>query len=152
MSIEQRLREKGIVLPPAPAPAANYVPTVTVGNLIFVAGQVPFGPDGKLQFIGKVGAELSVEQGYQAARLCGLNCLAQLQAAAGSLERIKHIVRVGGFVNATPDFTKHPEVINGASDLFVEVLGEIGRHARAAVGSGSLPRGVAAEVELVAAI
>ena len=152
MTIEQRLRERGIVLPPAPAPAANYVPTVTVGNLIFVAGQVPFGPDGKLRFIGKVGAELSVEQGYQAARLCGLNCLAQLQAAAGSLEHIKRIVRVGGFVNATPDFTKHPEVINGASDLFVEVLGEVGRHARAAVGAGSLPRGVATEVELVAAI
>ena len=151
MSIEEKLKELGIELPPAPAPAANYVPFVQEGNLLFIAGQVPFGPDGKLQYIGKIGADLDEKSGYQSARLCVLNGLAQIQAALGSLERVKKIVRVGGFVNCTDDFTNQPEVINGASDLLVEVFGEKGRHARAAVGANSLPRGVATEVELVVA-
>jgi enamine deaminase RidA (YjgF/YER057c/UK114 family) len=152
MSIEQRLKELGLVLPAAGAPLANYVPFVREGSLIFVAGQVPRGADGKLTCVGKLGAELSVEEGYAAARLCALACLAQLQAAVGSLERIKRIVRVGGFVNCTDGFTQQPQVINGASDLIVEVFGDKGKHARAAVGTNSLPGNVATEVELIAAV
>lgn len=152
MSIEQRLKELGITLPPAPAPGANYVPYVREGNLIFVAGQLPREADGQLQHVGKVGDELSVEDGYASARVCALNCLAQLQAALGSLDRVKRIVRVGGFVNCTDGFTQQAQVINGASDVIVEVLGDRGKHARAAVGNNSLPRNVATEVELVAAV
>lgn len=152
MSIAERLKELGIALPSAPAPAANYVPYVVEGNLIFVAGQGTYGDNGKLNFIGKVGADISIDEGYQAARLCGLNCLAQLNAAAGGLDKIRRIVKVLGFVNCTPEFTDQPKVINGASDLFVEILGDAGRHARSAVGMGSLPFGIATEVELIAAI
>ena len=152
MSIAERLRELGIELPPAPAPAANYVPTVQEGTLLFVAGQMPLGADGKLQFTGKVGRDADEQQGYQAARLCALNALAQVAAAAGSLERVKRVVSVRGFVNCSDDFTNHPEVVNGASDLLVEIFGDKGRHARAAVGSNSLPRNVTAEVEIVVAL
>jgi enamine deaminase RidA (YjgF/YER057c/UK114 family) len=152
MSIAQRLKELDITLPPAPAPAANYVPYVVENGLVFVAGQVPLGDDGKLHYRGKVGLDISEEEGYQAARLCALNGLAQLQAAVGSLDKVRRIVRVGGFVNCTDDFKNQPEVINGASDLLVEIFGDAGRHARAAVGVNALPRGVATEVELVAAI
>jgi enamine deaminase RidA (YjgF/YER057c/UK114 family) len=152
MSIEERLREIGVELPPAPAAAANYVPYVMEGKLVFVAGQVPLGADGKLQFVGKVGGDFDEQQGYQAARLCALNGLAQLKAAAGSLDKVRRILSVRGFVNCTDDFTNQPEVINGASDLLVEVFGEKGRHARAAVGTNALPRNVATEVEMVAAL
>ncbi len=152
MSIDEQLRELGIELPPAPAPAANYVPFTREGNLLFIAGQVPFGPDGKLEFVGKVGRDLDEAQGYQAARLCALNGLAQIAAALGSLDRVGRVLRVGGFVNCTEDFKNQPEVINGASDLLVEVFGEKGKHARAAVGTNALPRGVATEVELVVAV
>jgi enamine deaminase RidA (YjgF/YER057c/UK114 family) len=148
--IDARLAELGITLPPAAAPAANYVPTVRSGNLVFVAGQVTFDAKGERQFIGKLGREFTVEQGQQAARLCALNVLAQMKAAlGGDLDRIVRCVRVGGFVNAVPDFADHPKVINGASDLFVQVLGDAGKHARAAIGCGSLPLGVATEVEAV---
>jgi enamine deaminase RidA (YjgF/YER057c/UK114 family) len=152
MTIEQRLRELGIALPPAAAPVANYVPYVQEGSLIFVAGQVPRGADGKLAYVGKVGQELSVEDGYASARLCALNCMAQLQAALGSLDKVRRIVRVGGFVNCTDGFAQQPQVINGASDVLVEVFGDKGRHARAAVGNNALPGNVATEVELVAAV
>ncbi len=152
MSVEDKLKELGIELPPAPPPAANYVPYVQEGSLVFVAGQVPRAADGSLPFRGKVGRELSEEEGYQAARLCALNCLAQVKAALGSLDRVKQVVRIGGFVNSAEDFVNHPEVINGASDLVVEVFGERGRHARAAVGCSALPRGVAAEVEMIVAV
>jgi enamine deaminase RidA (YjgF/YER057c/UK114 family) len=152
MSIEQRLAELGLKLPPASAPLANYVPFVREGSLVFVAGQVPRGEDGKLQYVGKVGRELSVEEGYAAARLCALNGLAQLRAALGSLDKVKRILRVGGFVNCADDFTQQPQVINGASDLIVEVFGDKGKHARAAVGSNALPGNVATEVELIAAV
>ena len=147
--IEARLAELKIELPKASAPAANYVPYVRSGNLLFMAGQVCQW-NGERRFIGKLGREFTVEQGQEAARLCGLNLLAQAKAAlAGDLDRIVRCVRVGGFVNAVPDFTDHPKVINGASDLFVQVLGDAGKHARAAIGCGSLPLGVAAEVEAV---
>jgi enamine deaminase RidA (YjgF/YER057c/UK114 family) len=145
--IAARLKDLNLVLPDGPAPAANYVPAVRSGNLLFIAGQIPV-QDGKPQFIGKLGRELKVEEGQQAARLCALNVLAQARKALdGDLDRVVRCVRVVGFVNATPDFTDHPQVVNGASDLFVAVLGDAGRHARAAVGCASLPRGVAVEVE-----
>jgi enamine deaminase RidA (YjgF/YER057c/UK114 family) len=152
MTVEAKLKELGIVIPPAPAPAANYVPYCIEGKLVFIAGQVPRSPDGKLAYVGKVGKDLSEKEGYEAAKLCALNCLAQLQAAAGSLEKVKRIVRVGGFVNCAPEFANQPAVINGASDLIVQIFGDKGRHARTAVGAGSLPANVAAEVEMIAAL
>jgi len=152
MSIAAKLKQLGIEIPPAPAPAANYVPAVQEGKLIFVAGQVPRGADGTLKFVGKVGKELSNQRGYQAARLCALNCLAQVQALAGGLDQVKRVVEVSGFVNCPPEFTNQPQVINGASDLLVQIFGDKGKHARAAVGVGSLPSGVAVEVEMIVAL
>jgi enamine deaminase RidA (YjgF/YER057c/UK114 family) len=147
--IDARLKELGITLPEAPMPVANYVPSVRSGNLLFVSGQVPM-EGGKPQFIGKVGREFQIEDGQKAARLCALNVIAQVRAAlGGDLDKVKRCVRVGGFVNCTPDFGDQPQVINGASDLFVQVFGDAGKHARAAVGVSALPRGVAAEVEAV---
>ncbi len=146
-TIEERLAELAIELPDAPAPAANYVPFVVSGTLVFVSGQVPVW-NGELRHIGQVGGDLGLEDGIQAARLCGLNLIAQARAAAGGdLERIARVVKLGGFVNAAPGFTDHPKVVNGASDLMVEVFGDRGRHARFAVGSSTLPRGVAVEVD-----
>jgi enamine deaminase RidA (YjgF/YER057c/UK114 family) len=147
--IESRLKELGLTLPAATTPAANYVPTVRTGNLVFVAGQVTLN-NGKLEYVGKLGREFGIEDGQKAARLCALNIIAHLKnACGGDLDRVRRCVRVGGFVNAVPEFGDHPKVINGASDLFVEVFGEAGKHARAAVGVGSLPFGVAVEVEAV---
>lgn len=137
--IDARLAELHIELPRAAAPVANYVPYVVAGNLVFIAGQIPVA-NGELSYLGRLGENLSLEEGQQAARLCGLNVLAQLKAACdGDLDRVKRCVRLGGFVNCTPDFMDHPKVMNGASDLMVEILGEVGRHARAAVGCASLP-------------
>ena len=148
-TIASRLNAMGVSLPTPVAPAANYVPAVRSGNLLFIAGQVPVR-DGKPEFVGKLGAGLSVEQGHQAARLCAINILAQVASALdGDLDRVVRCVRLGGFVNAVPEFTEQPQVINGASDFIVEVFGEAGKHARAAVGVGSLPRGVAVEVDAI---
>jgi enamine deaminase RidA (YjgF/YER057c/UK114 family) len=144
--IESRLKELGIVLPTPPAPVASYVPTATSGNLVFVSGQITSTAEG-LKYVGVVGRDLSVEDGNAAARLCAVNLVAQVKAACGDLDRVKRCVKITVFVNAAPDFTQHPEVANGASDLLVEVFGEAGKHARAALGAGSLPRGVACEVE-----
>src|SRR5215210_5626915 len=128
-SIETRLKELGITLPPPGAPGGNYVPFIIVGNLAFMAGQVA-REAGKMKYVGKVGKDLSVEDGAQAARLCAVNLLAQLKAACGGdLDRVERCVRLGGFVNSAPDFYDHPKVVNGASDLVVEVLGEKGQHA-----------------------
>ncbi len=147
--IDARLKELGIALPAPPAPVASYVPYVVSGNLVFVSGQVTLSPDG-LKYVGKVGADISLEDGKAAARLCAINVIAQVKAACGGdLDRVRRCVKVGVFVNATPEFAQHPEVANGASDLFQDVFGDAGKHARAAVGAGSLPRGVAAEVEAV---
>ena len=146
--IESRLKDLGIALPTPPAPVASYVPFVVSGNLAFISGQVTIAADG-LKYVGTVGKELSLEDGKAAARLCAVNVLAQVKAAAGDLDRVKRCVKVTVFVNAVPGFAQHPEVANGASDLFVEVFGDAGRHARAAVGAGSLPRNVAVEVEAV---
>ncbi|MFB2533359.1 RidA family protein [Paracoccus sp. p4-l81] len=147
MSISERLAARGITLPAAPAPAANYVPFVRSGAMLFVSGQISAGPDGLIT--GRLGDGVSVEQGAAAARACGLSLIAQAQAALGDLDRVVRVVKLTGFVNSTPDFTDQPEVINGCSDLMVEVFGEAGRHARAAVSAASLPRGVAVEIEAI---
>lgn len=145
--IEARLAELGIALPKAWAPVANYVPFAITGDLAFIAGQIPVAA-GQVRYIGKLGSAFGVAEGKAAARLCGLNLLAQLKAACGGdLDRAERCVKLGVFVNAAPTFTRHPEVANGASDLMVDVLGETGRHARFAVGAGSLPRGVAVEAD-----
>ena len=145
--IDARLKELNIELPTPNAPVANYVPYVLTGKQVFISGQVTMAPDG-LKFVGKLGQDISLEDGKAAARLCAINLLAQLKAACGGdLDRVRRCVKLGVFVNAAPDFTQHPEVGNGASDLIVAVLGDAGRHARAATGAGSLPRGVAVEVD-----
>lgn len=145
--IEQRLRDLGIVLPVPTTPSANYVPFRRSGSLVFIAGQVPFA-EGKYHFVGKVGRDVTVEDGQKAARLCAINILSQLKASlGGDIEGVLGCVRLGGFVNAVPEFAEHPKVVNGASDLMVAVLGDAGRHARVAVGCGSLPHDVAVEVE-----
>lgn len=147
--VEQRLKELGITLPEAGAPVANYVNAVnTAGNIMFLAGKGPKQADGTY-ITGKVGADLSIEQGQEAARLTAIQQLAVLKAELGDLNRVKRIVKVVGMVNAVPDFTDQPEVINGFSNLMVEVFGERGKHARAAVGMGSLPRGIAVEIDVV---
>ena len=145
--IEARLSELGITLPAAPAPAANYVPFVRSGAQLFVSGQISSGPEGMIK--GKLGADMDVAEGAAAARFCGLALIAQAQAALGDLDRIKRVVKLVGFVNSTAEFTDQPEVINGCSDLMVEVFGEAGRHARSAVSAASLPRGVAVEIEAI---
>jgi len=145
-NFESRLNELGIELPEAPAPAANYVPYVISGNLVFVSGQISQDENGRV--CGKLGGDFTVEQGQAAARLCALSLIAQVKAACeGDLSRLKRVVKLTGFVNCTPDFGDHPVVINGASDLMADVFGDAGKHARAAVGSSSLPLGVAVEIE-----
>ncbi len=145
-AIEARLTELGLSLPDAPAPAANYVPYVQSGPLVFISGQISAGPDGLI--CGKLGGDLELEAGVAAARACGLALIAQLRAACGGdLTRVTRVVKLTGFVNCAPDFTDQPKVVNGCSDLMVAVFGEAGRHARAAVGAPSLPLGVAVEIE-----
>ena len=143
--IDARLSELGITLPGAPAPAANYVPFVRSGNQLFVSGQISNGPEGLIK--GRLGADMDVSEGALAARFCGLALIAQAKAALGDLDRIKRVVKLVGVVNSTPDFIDQPKVINGCSDLMVEVFGEAGRHARSAVSAASLPLGVAIEIE-----
>ena len=147
-AIEKRLADLGITLPEAPVPAANYVPTVRTGNLLFISGQVSKDESGLIT--GKLGDGFSIEDAQAAARVCALNLIAQAKAACdGDLDRVTRVVKLLGFVNATGDFDQHPQVINGASDLMVEVFGDKGRHARSAVGSSSLPFGIAVEVEAI---
>ena len=147
--IEQRLTELGIKLPAPGAPGGNYVPFVKVGELVFMAGQVARA-EGKMAYVGKVGRDLTVEDGQKAARLCALNLLAQLKVACdGDLDRVERCVRLGGFVSCGPDFLEQPKVVNGASDLMIEVFGEAGKHARTAVGAVALPMDSAVEVEAV---
>ena len=150
-SPEQRLQALGITLPEASQPVANYVNAVTTGNLVFLAGKGPRKTDGTY-ITGKVGRDLSVEEGYAAARLTGINQLAVLKAHLGDLSRVKRVVKVLGMVNAVEGFGNQPEVINGFSDLMVEVFGERGKHARAAVGMASLPRNIAVEIEMIVEI
>jgi enamine deaminase RidA (YjgF/YER057c/UK114 family) len=146
MSIEARLAELGISLPPATAPLANYVPYTVSGNLVVISGQIPM-LDGKLLCTGKLGAGVAVEQGQAAARQCLINVLVHLKAATGDLNKVMRVLRLGGFIACTPEFTQHAVVMNGASDLAVAIFGERGRHARSTIGVPSLPNDAAVEVE-----
>jgi enamine deaminase RidA (YjgF/YER057c/UK114 family) len=148
MSPTERLADLGIALPPPPKPAGNYVPYRLGGGLLFLSGVGPHRADGSM-ITGKVGTDLSIEQGYEAAKLCGVNLLGNIAAALGSLDRVDTVLKVFGMVNTVPDFTRHPQVINGCTDLFVAVFGEDGRPARSAVGMMSLPFNIAVEVEAV---
>jgi enamine deaminase RidA (YjgF/YER057c/UK114 family) len=148
MTVGERLQELGIAIPRAPSPMANYVGAVRTGNLVFVSGHGPRRDDGTF-IAGKLGRDLTVEQGYDAARATVIQCLASLQSVIGDLERVTRIVKLLGMVNCTEDFAQHPQVINGASDLLVEIFGERGRHARSAVGMQMLPAGIAVEIEMV---
>ena len=145
---EERLAALGLTLPAVPTPMANYVPYRWAGNLLFLSGQGPKRPDGSFM-AGRLGKDASVEQGYEAARLTGLQLLAVARAALGELSRVEAVVKLLGMVNAEPDFEDHPKVINGCSDLMVEVLGDAGRHARSAVGMGSLPNRIMVEIEAI---
>ena len=145
---EERLQQMGLKLPTSPAPVANYVPAVRTGNLVFLSGVAPRTADGAM-ITGKLGKDLTVEQGYEAARHCGLNLLANLKGQIGDLDKLGRIVKLLGMVNSAPEFADQPKVINGASDLFVEVFGDKGRHARSAVGMGALPMGIAVEIEMI---
>lgn len=146
MSITARLAELGVTLPDAPAPAANYVPFVQIGDIVYVSGQISNGPDGLMT--GKLGADVDVAGGAAAAKTCAISLLAQVKAACGGdIERLVRVVKLTGFVNSTADFTDQPKVINGASDFLVEALGDAGRHSRSAVSAASLPLGVSVEIE-----
>jgi len=147
--IEARLKELGVSLPTPPMPVASYVPYSISGNLVFLSGQIPIA-DGALKYVGKLGVDIPLEAGQAAAQLCAINLLAQLKSACGGdLDRVVRCLRLGVFVNAAPEYRQHPEVANGASDLIAALFGDAGKHARAAVGVGSLPRGVAVEVDAV---
>ncbi len=150
MSAENRLKELNLSLPPLPRPMANYVSAVRTGSLLYLAGHGPLGDDGKPVSRGKLGRDLTVEEGYQAARQTALNALVTLRGELGSLDRVRRIVKVLEMVNADPDFQKTPQVINGFSDLMVEVFGEsVGKHARSAVGMATLPNGIPVEIEAI---
>jgi enamine deaminase RidA (YjgF/YER057c/UK114 family) len=143
---EKKLAEKGIKLPDAPAPAANYVPYVLVGNILYVSGQISQNANGLI--LGKLGESMTIDQGTDAAKFCAINLLAQVKSAcAGDLDKLVRVIKLTGFVNSMPDFTQQPQVINGASDLMGDVLGEAGKHARVAVSASSLPLGVAVEID-----
>jgi enamine deaminase RidA (YjgF/YER057c/UK114 family) len=146
-TVEQKLAAQGIILPEPAAPVANYVGFVRTGNLLFVSGQICFNAEGKLIAKGKLGAGVTLEQGNAAARGCAINLLAQIKAALGDLDKVVRVVRLGGFINSTPDFLDGPKVLNGASDLMVATFGDKGRHARTTVGVASLPADAAVEVE-----
>ena len=148
MTAEDKLNSLGITLPPPPAPAGSYVPVVISQNLAFIAGQIPTEA-GQVKFKGKLGKDVTLEDGQQAARLCTINALAQLKSKLGDLDMVKRVVKVTGFVNCDPSFTDQPKVINGASDLLVQIFGEKGKHARAAVGVSSLPLDSAVEIEFI---
>src|SRR5689334_24296344 len=151
MGAEARLKELGIVLPELGKPVANYLPYRLAGNILFLAGQGPRDANGK-QLTGKLGVDIGIEEGYRRARLVGLGLLAAMRDALGSLDRVDYVVKLLGMVNATPDFNDPPKVINGCSDLFVDVFGEAGRHARSAVGHVTLPGQISVEIEAIVAI
>ena len=148
MGAEQKLNELGLTLPQPPTPVANYVRAVKTGNLLFVSGHGPYN-DGKTKISGKVGRELTIEEGYQAARNVALNCLASIKDTIGDLDKVKRIVKLLGMVNCTDDFKDQPKVINGCSDLLVAIFGDVGKHARSAVGMQALPNQIPVEIEMI---
>jgi len=149
MSIDIKLKELGLSLPDVPKPVAEYIPAKIVGNLVFCSGQGPV-KEGKLVCIGKLGKEVSLKEGYEAAKICTLNCLAAIKSVIGSLDNIDEIINIKGFVNSAPDFYRQPEVINGASKLLIEIFGDKGKHTRIALGTSNLPNNIAVEIEMVA--
>lgn len=151
MSVEEKIKQLGLNIPEAPKPVASYVPAVKSGNLIFTSGQLPF-VNGNLQYIGKLGEKYSIEDGYQAARICVLNCLSVVKGIVGDLDKVARIVKVVGFVSSAAGFNDQPKVINGASELLGEIFGEAGQHARSAVGVNELPLNSAVEVEMIVEI
>jgi enamine deaminase RidA (YjgF/YER057c/UK114 family) len=150
MGAEARLKELGIVLPPLPKPVANYVPYRLAGNILYLSGQGP--RENGVSLVGKLGADISLEEGYRRARVVGLGLLSAMRDALGSLDRVDYIIKLLGMVNAVPEFNDSPKVINGCSDLFVEVFGEAGRHARSAVGNVMLPHQISVEIEGIVAV
>ncbi len=148
MKIEEKINELGYTLPEAPKPVAAYIPTVRTGNLIFTAGQIPI-VEGKLEYTGKIYDEKTIQKGFEAARICALNCLSVIKSEIGDLDKIKKIVKIGVFVNSAEKFTDQPKVANGASELLVEIFGEKGKHARSAVGVNELPLNAAVEIEMI---
>ncbi len=148
MTAEQRIRDMGLEIPDVPAPVAAYIPGMVTGNLLFTSGQLPT-VKGELMSAGHVGSEVTPEDAYQAARIAGLNCLGVIKAELGDLDRVTRVVKVTGFVSSAPDFTGQPQVVNGVSELLVELFGEKGKHARAAVGMANLPLGASVEVEMI---
>jgi enamine deaminase RidA (YjgF/YER057c/UK114 family) len=148
MNAEQKLKDMGIALPESPRPIANYVTSVRTGNLLFISGHGPYN-DGKTATVGKLGKDLTIEDGYKTARNVALNCLASAKANLGSLNKVKRVVKLLGMVNCTEDFKDHPKVINGASDLLVEIFADAGRHARSAVGMQALPNQIPVEIEMI---
>lgn len=148
MSAEKRLNDLGITLPKPAQPIANYVRAVRTGNLLFISGHGPYN-DGKVKMAGKVGRELTTDEGYQAARNVGLNCLATVRAALGDLDSVRQVVKLLGMVHCTEEFLDQPKVVNGCSDLLVELFGEAGKHARSAVGMSALPNGIPVEIEMI---
>jgi enamine deaminase RidA (YjgF/YER057c/UK114 family) len=148
MGVEEKLKALGLSLPEAPRPVAAYIPAVKIDNMVYTAGQLAF-VKGELQYKGRLGKDLTVEEGYESARICALNALAAVKGVAGSLDNIERIVRVTGYVNSTGDFTDQPRVLNGASELLKELFGEAGLHARSAIGVNALPLGASVEVELI---
>ncbi len=151
MSVHNKLKELGIVLPPAPAGVGAYVPWVRTGNLVITSGQLPWR-DGKLAYTGKLGAEVSIEQGFDAARVCAINAIAQLKSAVGDLEQVVQIVRLEGYVHLRAGFYEHPKVLNGASELFLAVFGERGQHARTALGINEMPLNAAVQISVIAEV
>lgn len=151
MEIEKKMRGLGLELPEVPKPVASYVPAVRSGNYVYTSGQVPFAK-GELMYRGKLGGDLTIEQGYECARVTALNCLAAVKSVTDDLDRVKQIVRVTGFINSAPGFGDQPKVLNGASDLLVEIFGERGKHSRLAIGTSELPLGAPLEIDMVVEI
>lgn len=148
MKIEHRIKELGLILPEAPKPVAEYIPAKKIGNLVFTSGQGPI-KDGKFIYVGKIGGEVSLKEGYESAKICAINCLAAIKSVIGSLDKIDEIVKVKGYVNSTSDFYRQPEVVNGASELIVKIFGEKGKHARSALGTSVLPGNIPVELEMI---
>jgi enamine deaminase RidA (YjgF/YER057c/UK114 family) len=148
MKIEHKIKELGLILPEAPKPVAEYIPAKKIGNLIFTSGQGPI-KDGKFIYVGKIGGEVSLKEGYESAKICAINCLAAIKSVIGSLDKIDEIIKVKGYVNSTSDFYRQPEVVNGASELIVKIFGKKGKHARSALGTSVLPGNIPVELEMI---
>ena len=148
MKIENKMKEIGLILPEVPKPIAEYIPAKKIGNLVVTSGEGPI-KDGKFIHVGKVGGEVNLEEGYESAKMCALNCLAAIKSIIGSLDEIDEIVKIKGYVNSTPDFYRQPEVINGASELVVKIFGEKGKHTRSALGTSVLPGNIPVELEMI---